>query len=83
VSGAIPGKVFLAMMLQAGFADAEIVGETGFNTSPVTKGVTIRALKRVAAVIRDSDAQGAAPEQAKAGPVHVETHRTQQRVGGG
>lgn len=83
MSGAVPGKVFLAMMLQAGFADAEIVRETGFNTSPVTKGVTIRAVKPVAAVIRDMDTQHAAPDEAKARPVYVETRSTQQRVGGG
>jgi hypothetical protein len=71
------------MMLQAGFADAEIVGETGFNTSPVTKGVTIRAVKHIAAVISDLDTQYAAPEAAKANQVHDKTRCTQQNVGGG
>jgi hypothetical protein len=83
VSGAVPGKVFLAMLLQAGFADAEIARETGFNTSPVTKGVTIRAVKQVAAVISELDTQHAAPEEAEARPVHVETRSMRRRVGGG
>jgi hypothetical protein len=33
------------MIEQAGFIDAELVGDTGFNSSPVTKGVLIRAGK--------------------------------------
>jgi hypothetical protein len=41
--GAIPGKDFLALIQQAGFIDSELVGETGFNGSPVTKGVLLRA----------------------------------------
>lgn len=32
-------------MRQAGFADVEMVSETGFNSSPVTKGVLFRAKK--------------------------------------
>ncbi len=32
-------------MKQAGFEDAELVTETGFNSSPVTKGVLFRAVK--------------------------------------
>lgn len=31
------------MMGQAGFENAEIVSDTGFNSSPITKGVLIRA----------------------------------------
>ena len=34
---------FLAMIRKAGFTDVEMVSETGFNSSPVTKGVLIRA----------------------------------------
>ena len=30
-------------MEQAGFAGAELVGETGFNSSAITKGVLMRA----------------------------------------
>jgi hypothetical protein len=33
------------MMQQAGFSDATLVAETGFNSSPKTKGVLFRALK--------------------------------------
>ncbi len=33
------------MMREAGFADAELVAETGFNSSPVTRGVLFRAAK--------------------------------------
>jgi hypothetical protein len=31
------------MIKKARFVDAELVGETGFDSSPVTKGVLIRA----------------------------------------
>jgi alkylhydroperoxidase/carboxymuconolactone decarboxylase family protein YurZ len=37
---------FLALIKEAGFGEAEAVGETGFNSSPVTKGTLFRA-KRV------------------------------------
>ncbi len=33
------------MLNEAGFADIEGVAETGFNSSPVTKGVLFRAKK--------------------------------------
>ena len=33
------------MLNEAGFANVELVGETGFNSSPVTKGVLFRARK--------------------------------------
>ncbi len=33
------------MLKEVGFADAELVGETSFNSSPVTKGVLFRARK--------------------------------------
>ena len=33
------------MLKEAGFADVEWVAETGFNSSPVTKGVLFRAKK--------------------------------------
>jgi hypothetical protein len=36
---------FLAMVSEAGFIEFELVGDTGFNSSPVTKGVLIRAKK--------------------------------------
>ncbi len=45
MGGAIPGKDFLVIMRQAGFADVEMVSETGFNSSAVTRGVLFRAVK--------------------------------------
>ncbi len=33
------------MMQQAGFSDPALVAETGFNSSPKTKGVLFRAAK--------------------------------------
>jgi hypothetical protein len=46
MGGAIPGKDFLVMMKDVGFAEVEIVSESGFNSSAVTKGFLFRALKR-------------------------------------
>ena len=34
---------FLALMKEAGFGEAEAVGDTGFNSSPTTKGTLFRA----------------------------------------
>jgi alkylhydroperoxidase/carboxymuconolactone decarboxylase family protein YurZ len=45
MGGAIPGKDFLAIMRQAGFVEAEMVSETGFNSSPVTTGTLFRAAR--------------------------------------
>jgi len=36
---------FLAALERAGFVDVERMGETGFNSSPKTKGVLFRARK--------------------------------------
>ena len=36
---------FLAMIREAGFTDVEMLAETGFNSSPITKGVLIRAIR--------------------------------------
>ena len=36
---------FLALLQQVGFEDAELVADTGFNSSPKTKGVLVRAKK--------------------------------------
>ncbi len=33
------------MIREAGFTDVELVAETGFNSSPVTRGVLFRAKK--------------------------------------
>jgi hypothetical protein len=36
---------FLDLLEKAGFEDAELVGKTGFNSSPKTEGVLLRAVK--------------------------------------
>lgn len=36
---------FLALLEKVGFTKAELVGETGLNSSPKTKGVLLRAEK--------------------------------------
>jgi hypothetical protein len=33
------------MLEKTGFSNVELVGETGFNSSPVTKGVLVRGVK--------------------------------------
>jgi hypothetical protein len=38
------------MLERVGFMEVEMVGETGFNSSAVTKGVLIRALKPLDAI---------------------------------
>jgi hypothetical protein len=38
---------FLAILENKGFIDINLVNETGFNSSPKTKGVLIRAKKPV------------------------------------
>ncbi|HOV85536.1 MAG TPA: hypothetical protein PLM79_04185 [Syntrophobacteraceae bacterium] len=41
----MPGKVFLEMIRNTGFVRVEQVAETGFDSSPATRGVLIRAEK--------------------------------------
>ncbi len=36
---------FLAVLEEVGFQNAELVGKTGFNSSPKTEGVLVRAVK--------------------------------------
>ncbi|MCX5883626.1 MAG: hypothetical protein NTU74_18070 [Deltaproteobacteria bacterium] len=36
---------FLVLLQKAGFENAELVGKTGFNSSPKTEGVLMRAVK--------------------------------------
>ncbi len=38
------------MIKEAGFGDAEMVSETGFNSSPVTKGMLFKAVKLAASI---------------------------------
>jgi hypothetical protein len=48
---------------QTGFEEAELVTETGFNSSPVTKGVLFRALKHAAATVGERYEQVAEKER--------------------
>jgi ubiquinone/menaquinone biosynthesis C-methylase UbiE len=43
--GTIPGKDFLALLGKVGFQKVELIGETGFNSTPKTKGALFRAEK--------------------------------------
>ena len=45
--GTIPGKDFLALLEKVGFQKVEFIGETGFNSTPKTKGALFRAEKPV------------------------------------
>ena len=45
----MPGKDFLALLETVGFMEVEFVGETGFNSSPVTRGALVRARRRTRA----------------------------------
>ncbi len=83
MGGAIPGRVFLEMMLQAGFVDAEVIGETGFNTSPVTKGVTIRAFKHATAMPLDVAPQCLTGERVGPQSMFAQTCGMQRNAGGG
>jgi len=49
---------FLAMLEKAGFSDTQMVAETGFNSSPKTKGALFRAFKAARAVERNGKAGG-------------------------
>ncbi len=46
---------FLALLKQAGFTDIELLAETGFNSSPVTKGALFRATKPVISIVKEKD----------------------------
>ncbi len=45
MAGALPGTEFLALLEKAGFAEAEQVELTGYQTSDKTIGATFRAIK--------------------------------------
>jgi len=45
------------MLKEAGFGDAELVGETGFNSSSVTRGMLFRARKSAISEVRRFDMQ--------------------------
>jgi alkylhydroperoxidase/carboxymuconolactone decarboxylase family protein YurZ len=48
------------MLKEVGFAEVELVAETGFNSSPVTKGVLFRARK---SAISDTQRFGMQPKE--------------------
>jgi len=52
---------FLTLVEEAGFADAEMVAETGFNSSPITKGVLFRAVKSEQVIIKKEKTKEASP----------------------
>ncbi|MFQ5893059.1 MAG: hypothetical protein ACE5H5_01975 [Nitrospinota bacterium] len=45
MAGALPGTEFLALLERTGFAEAEQVAVTGYQTSDDTLGATFRAVK--------------------------------------
>jgi hypothetical protein len=53
--GAILGKNFLALFKQVGFADAGIVTEAGFESSPITEGMLFRTTKPMVGNIGKGD----------------------------
>jgi hypothetical protein len=46
---------FLALFRQVGFGDTELVGETGFDSSPVTKGAIFRGIKPMISVVTEKE----------------------------
>lgn len=46
VGGTVTADCFLKLLAEAGFERAELVGYTGYKTSPVTIGATFRAVKK-------------------------------------
>lgn len=46
---------FLTIMQEAGFTEVELAAETGFNSSPVTKGMLLRALRSEQAPVNGGD----------------------------
>lgn len=45
---------FLALLKKVGFDKAELVGKTGFNSSPKTEGVLLRGVKPESSIIKKS-----------------------------
>jgi len=60
---------FLALMEKVGFVEVELVGETGFNSSPVTRGLLFRARRREGSKVRMVEEGGISnQEEAVGGP---------------
>ncbi len=51
------------MLNKTGFVDIELVAETGFNSSPVTKGVLFRARKSAVSGVKRYEETKAANEK--------------------
>jgi len=49
---------FLAMLQKVGFVDAQMIAETGFNSTPKTRGMLFRAAKVVSIVAEKNKARG-------------------------
>ena len=60
----MPGKDFLALMLQAGFHRVALRRYTGFKSSPYTEGALFYGEKLVAGQTRDDVASQAEPSAA-------------------
>ena len=60
----MPGKDFLAMILQAGFHRAGLMKYTGFKSSPYTEGALFYAERPAAGQARDDAAPQAEPPAA-------------------
>ena len=58
----MPGKDFLALMLQVGFHRVALVRYTGFKSSPYTEGALFYAEKLLPGQARDDVAPQAEPE---------------------
>ncbi|MBM4300639.1 MAG: hypothetical protein FJ121_03780 [Deltaproteobacteria bacterium] len=60
----MPGKDFLALMLQVGFHRAGLIRYTGFKSSPYTEGALLYGEKLVPGQARDDVASQAEPAPA-------------------
>jgi hypothetical protein len=50
---------FLDLLKKVGFEDAELVGKTGFNSTPKTEGVLMRATTPVSSITVQDEKQNA------------------------
>ena len=48
---------FLALLQKVGFEKTELVGETGFNSTPKTRGVLLRAEKPASSIQQQAAAE--------------------------
>ena len=57
---------FLALLEEVGFENAELVGKTGFNSTPKTEGVLVRAVKPQSSMNRQKLKEESTPVEEKA-----------------